>query len=128
MRQSIDQWLKEAKEDPGAARCGMYLIHNGTVRETPKAMVRGGEKDAAPVTGMLFDYDAEKVRQAIDETRNLPGIGFVRVWLNRGELKVGDDIMLVLIGGDIRPHVVDALQYLVGKIKSECVQETEQHE
>lgn len=127
MRPSIDQWLKEAKEDPGAPKCGMYLIHNGTVRETPKAMVRGGEKDAAPVTGMLFDYDAEKVRQAIDETRNLPGIGFVRVWLNRGELKVGDDIMLVLIGGDIRPHVVDALQYLVGKIKSECVQETERH-
>lgn len=125
MRPSIDQWLKEAKEDPGAARCGMYLIHNGTVRETPKAMVRGGEKDAAPVTGMLFDYDAEKVRQAIDETRNLPGIGFVRVWLNRGELKVGEDIMYVLIGGDIRPHVADALQFLVGKIKNECVQETE---
>lgn len=127
MRPSIDQWLKEAKEDPGAPKCGMYLIHNGTVRQTPKAMVRGGEKDAAPVTGMLFDYDEEKVCQAIDETRNLPGIGFVRVWLNRGELKVGDDIMLVLIGGDIRPHVVDALQYLVGKIKSECVQETERH-
>lgn len=127
MRPSVDQWLQEAKSDPNAPKCGMYLIHNGTVRETPKAMVRGGEKDAAPVTGMLFDYDAEKVRQAIDETRNLPGIGFVRVWLNRGELKVGDDIMLVLIGGDIRPHVVDALQYLVGKIKSECVQETERH-
>lgn len=127
MRPSIDQWLQEAKNDPSAPKCGMYLIHNGTVRETPKAMVRGGEKDAAPVTGMLFDYDAEKVRQAIDETRNLPGIGFVRVWLNRGELKVGDDIMLVLIGGDIRPRVVDALQYLVGKIKSECVQETERH-
>lgn len=128
MRPSVDQWLQEAKNDPSAPKCGMYLIHNGTVRETPKAMVRGGEKDAAPVTGMLFDYDEGKVRQAIDETRNLPGIGFVRVWLNRGELKVGDDIMLVLIGGDIRPHVVDALQYLVGKIKSECVQETEQHE
>ena len=127
MRPSIDQWLQEAKNDPSAPKCGMYLIHNGTVRETPKAMVRGGEKDAAPVTGMLFDYDAEKVRQAIDETRNLPGIGFVRVWLNRGELKVGDDIMLVLIGGDIRPRVVDALQYLVGKIKSECVRETERH-
>jgi hypothetical protein len=33
--------------------------------------------------------------------------------------------MLVLIGGDIRPHVVDALQFLVGKIKSECVREEE---
>ena len=33
--------------------------------------------------------------------------------------------MYVLIGGDIRPHVVEALQYLVGRIKSECVSETE---
>ncbi len=32
----------------------------------------------------------------------------------------------VLIGGDIRPHVVDALQFLVEKIKSECVTEIEQ--
>ena len=55
----------------------------------------------------------------------MPGIGYVRVWLNEGELQVGDDIMLVLIGGDIRPHVVDALQFLVGRLKNECVRETE---
>ena len=30
-----------------------------------------------------------------------------------------------IIGGDIRPHVVDALQYLVGQIKQECVTEKE---
>ncbi len=33
--------------------------------------------------------------------------------------------MLVLIGGDIRPHVIDALQSLVGEIKNHCVTETE---
>ena len=42
-------------------------------------------------------------------------------------MTVGDDIMYVLIGGDIRPHVVEALQYLVGRIKTECVTETELH-
>ena len=31
--------------------------------------------------------------------------------------------MYVLIGGDIRPHVIDALQFLVEKIKTECVTE-----
>ena len=36
-----------------------------------------------------------------------------------------DDIMLVLVGGDIRPHVIDALQFLVGKLKTECVSEKE---
>ena len=55
----------------------------------------------------------------------MPGIRTVRVWLNSGELTVGDDIMLVLVGGDIRPHVVDALQALVGELKQHCVTETE---
>lgn len=49
----------------------------------------------------------------------------MRVWLANGELVVGDDIMYVLIGGDIRPRVVDALQALVGAIKNECVTEIE---
>ena len=33
--------------------------------------------------------------------------------------------MLVLIGGDIRPRVIDALQHLVGTIKNTCVVERE---
>ena len=37
---SVDEWLREAKQDPGFRGCGMYLIHNGTVRETPKAEAR----------------------------------------------------------------------------------------
>ena len=92
---SVDAWLREAKADVSAADCGMYLTHNG------------------------------EVQAAIEATRTMPGIGYVRVWLASGELTVGDDIMLVLIGGDIRPHVVDALQSLVGTIKNECVSEVE---
>ena len=33
--------------------------------------------------------------------------------------------MYVLIGADIRPHCVDALQQLVGKIKNDLVVERE---
>ncbi len=121
---SPDQWLREAKADPAAAGCGMYLIHNGVVRETARAKARHGE-EAGPVTGMRFSYDEEKTAMAVEAARRMPGIGYVRVWLNSGELAVGDDIMLVLIGGDIRPRVVDALQTLVGTLKSECVTEEE---
>ena len=122
---SLDQWLREAKQEPTAPLCGMYLAHNGTVRETARAKVRQGAEDTAPVTGMYFDYDPEKLEAAVTAARALPGIYHVRVWLNRGELSLGDDIMLVLIGGDIRPRVIDALNFLVGKIKSECVVEKE---
>lgn len=126
---SVDAWLREAKADPTAAECGMYLTHNGTVRVTPKSEARGVETDGvAPgkkVGGMLFSYDAAKVQATIESTLAMPGIKYVRVWLADGQLAVGDDIMFVLIGGDVRPRVVDALQALVGTIKNECVSEIE---
>lgn len=122
---SMDQWLAEAKQYESAPKIGMYLTHNGIVRETAKAQVRYGERDTKPVTGMIFSYKQERVEKVIEDTRQLEGIFYIKVWLNEGELQVGDDIMYVLIGGDIRPHVVEALQYLVGRIKNECVVETE---
>lgn len=122
---SMDEWLREAKKDPSAQRIGMYLTHNGVVRATARALAREGDTSAAPVSGMVFSYDCEKVEAAIADTYKLEGVYYVRAWLNEGELSVGDDIMYILIGGDIRPHTVDALQYLVGRIKTECVTETE---
>ena len=122
---SMDVWLKEAKAHKDAHKVGMYLTHNGVGRQSAKAMVRQGNQTTKPVTGMLFSYDAAKVEAVIADTRQLEGIYYVRVWLNEGELQLGEDIMFVLIGGDIRPRVVEALQYLVGRIKSECVKEIE---
>jgi molybdopterin synthase catalytic subunit len=124
---SIDQWLKEAKADPNALKSGMFLVHNGTVRETPKVQVRQGIDDGSVVIGMEFSFDATKVETVVEETKKMDGIFHVRTWLNEGYLNVGDDIMYVLIGGDIRPHVIDALQFLVGKIKNECVVEIEKN-
>lgn len=122
---SINDWLKEAKEDASASKIGMYLVHNGTVRESAKAMVRNNEENTKPVIGMMFSYDKEKLEKAIEETYQMPGIYYIKTWLNEGHLNVGDDIMYILIGGDIRPHVVDGLQALVSKIKDECVIEKE---
>ena len=122
---SMDLWLKEAKAHESAPKIGMYLTHNGIVRQSAKAKVRQGAQNTKPVTGMLFSYDAAKVDSVVENTYKLDGIYYIKVWLNEGTLQIGDDIMYVLIGGDIRPHVVDALQYLVGRIKNECVMETE---
>lgn len=125
---SIDEWLVEAKQHESAPLCGMYLTHNGTVRETAKAKVRSGQEGTKPVVGMHFSYDRAKLDTVIDETYKMDGIYYIKTWLAEGELKTGDDIMYVLIGGDIRPHIIDALQYLVGRIKNECVEEVEIYE
>lgn len=125
---SMDVWMKEAKAHASAPKIGMYLIHNGTVRQSAKALVREDAESTRPVCGMLFSYDAEKVNAAIADTYKMNGIYYIRAWLNEGRLDMGDDIMYILIGGDIRPHVVDSLNYLVGRIKDECVSETEIYE
>ena len=122
---SMDEWLAEAKADESAPRCGMYLTHNGVVRITPKRHVREGVEGLGDVEAVEFSYDAEGVEKAIEEALTWPGVEYVRVWLNEGRLTVGQSIMYVLIGADIRPHCIDALQNLVGKIKNDLVVEKE---
>lgn len=122
---SMDAWLREAKTCENAHKIGMYLSHNGVVRATARAAVREGREAAPAVTGMRFSSDPAAVEEAIRAAREMEGIYHVRVWLNEGILRVGDDLMYVLVGGDIRPHVIDALQFLVERLKSACVTETE---
>lgn len=122
---SWDEWMDEAKQSPDAARIGMYLCHTGVVREDSRATVREGAINDRPVTGMIFSYDEDKLAIAINAALDQPGIYYVKVWLNEGHLSVGEDIMHILIGGDIRPHVIDALDGLVNTIKTTCVTEVE---
>ena len=122
---SMDAWLKEAKADPKAAQCGMFLTHNGVVRITPKQQVREGVEGLGEVAQVEFSYDAEGVAAAEKEALSWPGVYYVRTWLNEGALNVGDSIMYVTIGADIRPRCIDALNKLVGKIKNDLVVEKE---
>ena len=95
---SVDQWLREAKADPAAAQCGMFLTHNGVVRITPKAQVREGVEGLGEVAAVEFSYDAEGLAAAEAEALTWPGVYYVRTWLNEGRCEVGDSLMYVLIG------------------------------
>jgi molybdopterin synthase catalytic subunit len=116
-RVSLDEWLAEAKATADAAQVGMYLCHNG--------VVRGTSRDGRPVAGMLLEVDRQRLAKVIESAHLMEGVALVRAWVNEGRLEVGDDIMYVLVGGDVREHVFDALQALVRLIKSEVVTETE---
>ena len=121
----LDLWLKQAKADKDANQCGMYLFHNGVVRETAKEKVRANNEEAKDVIGMDFDYDIQKTEAAIEKAKEMTGIYYVRVWMARGRLQVGNDIMRVLVGGDIRPNVINCLEELVSELKNNCVIEKE---
>lgn len=122
---SMDEWLREAKASEHADQCGMFLTHNGVVRATPKRQVREGVQGLGNVVAVDFSYDAEGLQKAVNEALSWDGVYYVRVWLNEGRCEVGDSLMYVLIGGDIRQRCIDALQKLVGTIKNELVVEKE---
>lgn len=115
---SLDAWLAEAKQQAEAAGIGMYLCHNGVVRSF--------SRDGRPVVGMELSVDRVRLEEILSTARLMEGVSIIRVWINEGHLEVGDDIMYVLIGGDIRPNVIEALTAVVGMIKSEVVTEVEQ--
>ena len=74
---------------------------------------------------MLLHVDRRRFDEALAEARTWPGVIAVDGWVNEGDLGVGDDIMKVVVAGDIRENVFGALQRLVGIIKKEVVTESE---
>jgi molybdopterin synthase catalytic subunit len=113
----IDQWIHEikAKADPEAL--GMMLAHNG--------VVRGTAKDGKLVKGMKLSFDGIKLESCVTDMKKRDGIVEIRVWINQGELKIGDDIMYVLVAGRFRTDVLPVLQELLTYIKTEVVREEE---
>lgn len=124
-RPSVDVWIEEVRNSEAGRSSGMFLIHNGVVRITPKAQVRQGVQGLGQIESVIISYDRDKIDNAVRNTLKMEGIATVKVWINEGNLKVGDDIMLVLVAGDIRPHVINALQTLVGELKTNCITEQE---
>jgi molybdopterin synthase catalytic subunit len=113
----IDDWLKEVKQRANPEDLGMILVHNG--------MVRGTSKSGNPVRAMKLSYDQEKLNSAISTFRQRTGVVEVRAWINSGNLKVGDNIMFVLVAGRFRTDVLPVFEELLSLIKNEIVSEKE---
>ena len=88
-------------------------------------IVRGTSRSGEPVRGMTLRCDRDRLEEALAEAATWPGVVAVRGWVNGGDLRVGDDIMKVLVAGDIREHVFEALRHLVSLIKTDVVMESE---
>ncbi|MCQ2752064.1 MAG: molybdenum cofactor biosynthesis protein MoaE [Coriobacteriales bacterium] len=119
------QWLKEAKISDVKNECGIYLFSNGVVRGTSKREVRYGESIVDSVKKVYVKCKWDVLEQAIKETAELPGVKYLRVWVNEGELELGETIMCTLVGADIRDNCVAALTYFVDRLKNDCLSEIE---
>jgi molybdopterin synthase catalytic subunit len=113
----VEQWIADVKKLADSRELGMILIHNGIVRAT--------SKDGKPVKGMRLTYKKENLKSLITVFLKREGIVTIRAWINEGNLKVGDDIMYVLVAGRLRKFVLPVLEELVSRIKQEVVYEEE---
>jgi len=113
----LTRWLSEVKKTADPGELGMILVHNG--------IVRGTSKQGKPVGRMRLTYDESALEKLIGEHREREGIVEIRAWINSGELRVGDDIMLVLVAGRFRTDVLPVFESLIAKIKGEIVNEKE---
>jgi molybdopterin synthase catalytic subunit len=100
------QTLKAHHDYP---RMGMIASHLGVVRETS---LNGGI-----VKGIEVQFNEDVIKEIVHDAKRLPGIIDVLVETSDGRLKVGDEIMAVVVGGDTREHVFPALIDTVDRIK-----------
>ena len=115
----VNKVLQELKARPGFTdHVGMMLVHNGVVRGWSR-------KDHAPVSSITVSHDQAKMDAALTATPIvllvLTGIFAIVAQANGGELQPGDDLLLLVVAGDIRENVKATFAELLDRIKSEAV-------
>ncbi|MBF0525241.1 MAG: molybdenum cofactor biosynthesis protein MoaE [Deltaproteobacteria bacterium] len=114
----LNQMINQVKSQIDFDWVGMIVTHNG--------VVRGTSRDGSKVTGLeIISVDQEKIDVIIDDIEGRPGIEAVLVDVAHGKLKVGDDILMVVVAGDLRDNVFPALVDTVNRIKKEAVTKKE---
>jgi molybdopterin synthase catalytic subunit len=114
----VTHMIDTIKNHPAYQRAGMILCHNGVVRDT--------SRDGRKVSGLTLSVDHEKLRQVLETYKRKPGIVEILVEIaeNRN-LAVGDDVMLLVVAGDIRENVITVLNDTLNAIKTTVTQKTE---
>jgi len=113
----INRMIETIKAHPDFHKAGMIASHLG--------MVRSFSSDGKAVSGVDVVFDDEKINQIMGDIKSRPGIVDILIETNSGYLGVGDDILAVVIAGDIRDHVFPALIDAVNRIKSEAATKEE---
>lgn len=114
----ITQLVEAVKQHPDYAKAGMILCHNGVVRQT--------SRDGRRVTGLRVSVDDDKLQNVIAENKTRSGIIEILVEIDADrDLEVGEDVMLLVVAGDIRENVIGTLSDTLDAIKTTVTHKTE---
>ena len=96
----------------------MILCHNGVVRATTR--------DGRKVKGLKVSVDHAKLEQILIEQSQKSGIVDIQVNIVENKnLAVGDDIMHLIVAGDIRENVISVLRETLDAIKTKVTKKIE---
>jgi len=118
---NLSALMDKIKQHPDYHKSGMILCHNG--------VVRGSSRDGRPVSGLRVAVDSERLAAVIAEQKKRPGIIEILVEINADkDLTVGDDVMFIVVAGDVRENVIASLSDTLNTIKSSVTSKTEYFE
>ena len=115
---NLNHLIDTIKKHPDYDKAGMILCHNGVVRST--------SRDGRKVSGLTIAVDQQKLQEVIDKHKKKPGIIEILVEIvDNKNLSVGDDVMFLVVAGDIRDNVIPALSETLNAIKTTVTSKTE---
>jgi len=114
---SLDHLLTRVKSHPDITKAGMILCHNGIVRDFSRS---GGK-----VRELTVVVDQSGIESVKSWALSQPGIVALEIEAFEGSFSVGEDLLLVVLAGDVRENVFSVMKELIERIKTECVKKTE---
>jgi molybdopterin synthase catalytic subunit len=110
--------INEVRRHPEFHNAGMLLLHNGVVRAT--------SRDGRPVKGLRVRVDHVRLDRILAQQRSRPGVVDIRVAIvEERDLAVGDDVMVLIVAGDVRENVIAVLSDTLNLIKTTVTEKTE---
>ena len=110
--------IDQIKQRSDFDKVGMILAHNG--------VVRGTSRDGRKVSGLRVSVDHEKLRRILEVARRTPGIVDIVIEIAEDRhLSVGEDVMLLVVAGDIRDTVIKVLERTLNAVKETVTSKTE---
>jgi molybdopterin synthase catalytic subunit len=113
----LNKMIERVKKNTDPSKVGMITSHLGVVRST--------SRNGREVTSIEVAYDQEALKAVVRDIKNMPGIAEVLVETCEGRLNVGEEILAVIVAGDIRENVFPALVNAVNRIKKESSKKKE---
>lgn len=115
----ISKTIQELKQRPEFTNnVGMILIHNGVVRNWSR-------NDRARVTALEVTPNYEKIEEIRQEFLQHDGIFDIIVKAYSGTFQPGDDLLFIIVAGDIRENIKPVLAELLDRVKTEAVAKRE---